>query len=51
MIRSSCSGFCVIVLEIVIVQEGSSDSLGSLNYEIYLHSLKLILDSAVELSC
>ena len=28
---------------IVIVQEGSSDSLGSLESEIYLHSLKLVL--------
>ena len=43
MIRSGCSGICVIVLEIVIVQEGSSDSLGSLEAEIYLHSLKLVL--------
>ena len=43
MIHSGCSGICVIVLEIVIVQEESSDSLGSLESEIYLHSLKLVL--------
>ena len=43
IIRSGWSGIWVIVLEIVIVREGSSDSLGSSESEIYLHSLKLVL--------
>ena len=51
MIRSGCSGICVIVLEIVIVQEGSSDSLGSLESEIYLHSLKLVLGKCSWIDC
>ena len=43
IIWSGCSGIWVIVLEIVIVRERSSDSLGSLESETYFHSLKPVL--------
>ena len=41
--QRSYRGICVIVLEIVIVREGSPYSMGSLESDIYLHSLKIAL--------